>query len=38
MNACFINDPLDLCSIHIAGKGLTLVSEIADVKFFESIK
>ncbi|CAB4016101.1 X-ray radiation resistance-associated 1-like, partial [Paramuricea clavata] len=36
MNACFINDPLDLCSINIAGKGLTLVNE-DDFSMFKNV-
>ncbi|XP_028405734.1 X-ray radiation resistance-associated protein 1-like [Dendronephthya gigantea] len=36
MNACYINDPLDLCSVNIAGKGLTLVNE-DDFSMFSNV-
>ena len=36
MNACYINDPLDLCSINIAGKKFTLVNE-DDFSMFKNV-
>ena len=36
MNACYINDPLDLCNINIAGKKFTLVNE-DDFSMFKNV-